>query len=90
MRGLLRNPLRIIKHPFIILGVSCDLIAAVLNIIALRFGELSVLTPISALTYIWACLFSVRILKERMTQRKWLGVSLIVVGVVLVTLGRAA
>ncbi len=90
VRALLRNPFSITRQYLVVIGVLFDVIAAMLNVVALRFGELSVLTPVTALTYVWACFFSVRLLNERMTRRKWAGVAFIVAGVVLVTLGRTA
>ncbi len=88
------NPIKLWKKPSLLLknwgvitGVSCDIISSIMNIVALRFGELSVLYPINSLTYVSSCLFAVRFLKEKMTLLKWSGVVLIVIGVVLVTRG---
>ncbi len=84
---LWKKPSLLLKNWGIITGVSCDIISSIMNIVALRFGELSVLYPINSLTYVSSCLFAVRFLKEKMTLLKWSGVVLIVIGVVLVTRG---
>jgi uncharacterized membrane protein len=60
-----------------VLGIS-------IFVFALKGGDLSVLYPISSLGYIWACFGSVRFLREKMNEIKWIGVVLIVVGVTLV------
>jgi uncharacterized membrane protein len=90
LKKLWAQPSLLLLNYWLFMGVGLDVLSAILNVIALKYGELSVLTPVTSLTYIWACLFSGIFLKERMTRRKWLGVALIVFGVVLVTLGMTA
>ncbi|MCL5267429.1 MAG: EamA family transporter [Bacteroidetes bacterium] len=60
-------------------------VAIFLFFFALKGGQLSVLTPIDSLTYIWTTLLSYYFLNERITARKVAGVALIVFGVVIVT-----
>lgn len=88
------NPFKLIRRPSLLLmnwgviaGIAMDILSASMNIVALRFGELSVLYPVNSLTYIWSCIFASAFLKEKMTRIKWTGVLLIVIGVVLVTAG---
>jgi multidrug transporter EmrE-like cation transporter len=57
-----------------------------LLVLALRYGELSVLYPIIALTYVWVSLLSVTLLGESMNPYKALGLAIIVCGVTI--LGR--
>lgn len=61
-------------------------LATVFFITALRAGDLSVLYPITALSYIWVEFLSVKVLKEKLNILKWFGISSIIFGVVLVTL----
>ncbi len=58
-------------------------LATLIYIGALRLGRLSVLAPITSLTYIWVAFLSVRFLGEEMNKFKWLGIFTIIVGVVL-------
>ncbi|MEA3254569.1 MAG: EamA family transporter [Candidatus Altiarchaeota archaeon] len=67
---------------FILYGIS-----SILYVIGLTGGELSVLYPTVATSYIWVCLLSVKYLKEEMNPWKWAGLALIVLGVGLVGLG---
>jgi multidrug transporter EmrE-like cation transporter len=62
-------------------GLSCYGISTGLLVLALRYGELSVLYPIIALTYVWVSILSVVLLGETMNAFKIAGLSLIVVGV---------
>ena len=68
-------------------GVSLYAIGTILFIPALKGGELSVLYPFIALTYIWVSLLSVKFLGEKMNRFKWLGIALIIIGVSLIGFG---
>lgn len=59
---------------------------AVLLIFALRDGELSILYPIIALTYVWVTILSVVFFNERINAFKAVGVLTVILGVAV--LGR--
>ena len=61
-------------------------LSTVFFIFALKRGDVSILYPITALTYIWVSLLSVKVLKEKMNKFKWMGIVLIMIGVVIITL----
>lgn len=58
--------------------------ATIVYLLALRRGELSVLYPIIATSYIWTALLAVYFLGEKMTFINWFGILFIVLGVGLV------
>ncbi|MEL4357144.1 MULTISPECIES: EamA family transporter [unclassified Luteococcus] len=60
------------------------LAAALINIWVLRHLDLSVVLPLTALTYVWTLLIARAFLGERLTWRKLAGVGLILLGVVLI------
>jgi uncharacterized membrane protein len=68
----------------IVLGIVMYGLASVLFIPALKFGDLSVLYPMLALTYVWTVFFSVKFLKEKMNAYKWIGLVLIIIGVTII------
>lgn len=68
-------------------GVSLYAIGTMLFIPALKGGDLSVLYPLVALTYIWVSLLSVKFLGERMNKLKWAGILLIIIGVSFIGAG---
>lgn len=68
-------------------GVALYGISTILFIPALRGGDLSVLYPFVALTYIWVSLLSVKFLGEKMNKLKWIGITLIIIGVSLIGVG---
>lgn len=79
----------IISNTPIILGLTLYLIGALLLVIALKKGELSILYPFLALSYVWVSLLSTRYLPvpEKMNFYKWLGVFIIIIGVTFIGIG---
>ena len=67
-------------------GLACYGISTILLVLALRYGELSVLYPIIALTYVWVSILSFGFLGESLNVFKILGLVFIVFGVAI--LGR--
>lgn len=70
------------------LGYAINAITAVLMILALRDGELSMLYPIIALTYVWVNIASVFFFNEKMNLWKVIGILLVICGVAW--MGRAS
>lgn len=81
------NPLDIITNPPLFVGYCLYGLSAVLLVLALRDGELSILYPVIALTYVWVTILSIWFFRESINIWKVAGVSLIVVGVAV--LGRS-
>lgn len=73
-------------NPRLLLGYSLYGINTVLLALALREGELSMLYPIIALTYVWVAGLSVLVFHEIMNPLRTVGVITIVLGVAV--LGR--
>ena len=77
----------LLNIPFI-LGLTFYGIGAILLIIALKYGELSVLFPFVSLSFVWVALLSALFLGEQITELKLLAVIAIITGIVLI--GRGA
>ncbi len=71
----------------LMLGVFMYFASAVIYIIALKNGDLTILYPMVATVYIWVSLLSLYVLKEKMNVYKWLGILAILVGVSFVGIG---
>lgn len=67
------------------MGAGLYLMAAVLNIYVLHYMDYSVVLPLTSMTYVWTMIFSYAILKENMTNKKFIGVLLVVFGALFVT-----
>ncbi len=68
------------------LAVFIYIISVILFVYGLKLAEVSVLYPLTSLSYIWVIIFSVLILKEKMNLNKWLGVIFIITGVIIMTI----
>jgi uncharacterized membrane protein len=75
------NPIKLLKNYTLIGGLVLYGLATILFVPALKGGNLSVLYPLVSLSYVWTCLLSIKMLGEKMSTLKWLGIILIIVGV---------
>jgi uncharacterized membrane protein len=79
-------PLVLIRNYQLIAGYTLYGMNTIMLVLALREGELSMLYPIIALTYVWVTLLSYLLLGETPNLFKNVGIAIIVVGVAV--LGR--
>ena len=77
----------LIRNTPLIGGLIIYVLGTVAYIIALRGGELSLLYPLVSTQYVWICIFSQKLLGEKMNKWKWLGITLILIGVSFIGLG---
>lgn len=69
------------------LGVALFLLSSYFFVLGVKHGELSVLYPLVALSYIWALLWSRIFFKEPFTRPKFYGLALILVGIAFIGIG---
>ncbi|MEM2822397.1 MAG: EamA family transporter [Candidatus Pacearchaeota archaeon] len=79
------NPLTWIKNPFFIFGIIIYAVSAVLFVWSLKNGNLSILYPLIATSYIWTTILAAKILHEPFPPLKWLGIALIIIGIIIIT-----
>jgi len=72
---------QMIASPPLVSGYALYGISTILLVLALRKGQLSVLYPVIALTYVWVTGLSVVFFRESLNPYKLAGVALIVLGV---------
>jgi hypothetical protein len=71
----------------LIVGGILYLISSVMMIIAFKGGEISVLYPLIALSYVWVGILSQVLLGDIMSPLKWAGVAFIIGGVSFIGFG---
>lgn len=71
---------------FFIAGSVCYVLSALLTVYVLRTEDLSTIFPLTALKYVIVLVLSSMFLKEKITSGKLIGTTLIVMGIILVTL----
>ena len=81
------NLMSLISNWNIFLGLLLYGIGAVLLIIALRGGEVTILYPIIASSYIWVALGSGYFFREIINSMRWVGIIFIMMGIILVNFG---
>jgi|TARA_B100001964_G_scaffold228947_1_gene280698 undecaprenyl phosphate-alpha-L-ara4N flippase subunit ArnE len=79
--------LSIITNVNIIAGILLYAVGGILLIISFRGGEVSVLYPIFATSYIWVSFLSIYFLGEVMNIFKWTGIFVIIAGIILIGYG---
>ena len=77
----------LLKNYYLIGGILLYIVGGALIIISFRGGEVSVLYPIIATSYIWVSLLSVKFLGEIMNKFKWVGIASIIMGIILIGYG---
>ncbi len=75
------------KVLWIALGLALYGVGAVLLVIALKGGDLSVLYPIIATSYVWVTVAAFFLFQEPLNFWKWIGVFSILLGVSLIGRG---
>jgi len=80
------QPMALLTNVPLISGYALYGINTLMLVVALKDGELSMLYPIIALTYVWVTLLSYVVLDEKANVFKNVGIGTIVVGVAV--LGR--
>ena len=74
---------RILTTPSLFIGYSLYALSTVLLVLALRHGELSLLYPVIALTFVWVTILSVLIFHDSMNPFRLAGIAIIVSGVAI-------
>jgi drug/metabolite transporter (DMT)-like permease len=82
------NKIKLLLSPFFYLGGVMYVIAALGNIYLLQKLPYAIVLPLGSITYIWTMFLSNRLLGEKITKRKILGMIIIIAGVTLVAYGK--
>ncbi|MFB3826676.1 MAG: EamA family transporter [Bryobacteraceae bacterium] len=85
--GLAGVVIGMLTDPRLFTGYALYALSTLLLILALKDGELSLLYPVIALTYVWVTALSFILFRETVNPHKIAGIAIIVAGVVV--LGRS-
>jgi uncharacterized membrane protein len=72
---------------FLILGIITYAVGAIIMVLALKKGDLSLVYPLVSLSFVWVSLLSVAFVGESLALLQWLGILLIISGVSFVSWG---
>ena len=77
----------ILTNYYIVGGILLYVVSGVLLIISFRGGEVSVLYPIIATSYVWVSFLSIKFLGETMNNFRWIGITSIIAGIISIGYG---
>ncbi|NIA04086.1 MAG: EamA family transporter [Nitrospiraceae bacterium] len=77
----------IFKNKYVLWGIILYGLSTLTFVPALKYSDLLVVYPFVATSYIWALIFSIFLLKEKVTKSKIIGIIAIIIGVILVAIG---
>jgi len=80
--------LKLIRIPRVWLGFLFSIISFIIWLVVLTKAELGLAFSIDSMRYILIALASMVFLKERINLIRWLGIFCVVLGIILVTIGR--
>lgn len=83
----LDDPWALLSNYYLLGGMALYAVGAVLLIVALRHGNVSLLYPIIATSYVWVTLLSKYIFGESIEALRWLGVFSIILGISFIAFG---
>ncbi len=84
---LARTALGAITNAPLMSGLCLYGLSAILLVLALRHGDLSMIYPVIALTFVWVTILSAVVVGETMSLYKVAGIGMIVLGVAVLGLG---
>ena len=67
--------------------LTLAILGAFIMITAFKGGEVSVLYPIIATSYIWVSLMSAYFFKENLNLFRWIGIFVIISGIIFISVG---
>lgn len=85
-RGILRILHYIVTHKLVVVGILCNAISFLSFVALLSTAELSFAVPATAMSYIFKTILARWFLEERIRWRRWAGIALITLGVVLISM----
>lgn len=78
---------RVLTNPYVVMGTLLNAVFYFLFLAALSWTELTVALPLTALEYGFASVLAVLILDEAVPPLRWIGIVLVILGVIAITLG---
>jgi multidrug transporter EmrE-like cation transporter len=87
---MLHAALAMLLTPWLFSGYALYGVSTVLLVLALRHGQLSLLYPVFAMTYVWVTILSVVVFHDSMNAFKLAGIATIVGGIAVLGRGKSA
>ena len=83
---IIQTFVRVLTTPLVIIGLACYAVSAMFWLVVLSRADLNHAYPLLAMTYVLVPLASKFVLHETVPPRRWFGIAVVVVGVILVSM----
>jgi ceramide glucosyltransferase len=87
-KALIRSLGRMIRSPYLFGGLACLAVAFFSFISLLSYADLSFVAPLTAVSYITNTMGAQFFLKERISRSRWMGTTLVALGVAVISLDK--
>jgi drug/metabolite transporter (DMT)-like permease len=74
-------------NPYVIFGTILNAAFYFLFLAALSWTDVTVALPMTAIEYVFAAVLAIALLKEIVSPVRWVGISLVIIGVILIARG---
>lgn len=74
-------------NPYVIVGTILNTVFYVLFLATLSWTGVTVALPMTAIEYVFAIFLAVMILREQVPTIRWIGIALVIIGVILIARG---
>jgi len=74
-------------NPYVIFGTILNAAFYFLFLAALSWTDVTVALPMTAIEYVFAAVLAIALLKEIVSPVRWIGIALVVIGVILIARG---
>ena len=88
IHGMIPTVVRIFTNPLLFTGYALLGLSSILLVLALRKGQLSMLQPVIALTFVWVAILSKFLFHETLSPMRIAGIATVVFGVGLLGFGQ--
>jgi drug/metabolite transporter (DMT)-like permease len=87
IRQILINVFKVFKNPFIIMGIFFYATSSLMWLFAMTRLDISFMYPLVSLSYLFTTIFAIMFLNEKVKSKRWVGLTLIILGAVLMMFG---
>jgi drug/metabolite transporter (DMT)-like permease len=81
----IKGNLKKILNKYFVIAAILQLLGWLIFITAISRYEVSVITPVLAMTYVFTAFYASIVLKERLTKKEVIGIIVIILGVIILT-----
>ena len=87
IREVVRNIFRVFTNPFILMGILFYAASSIMWLFAMTRLDISFMYPLVSLSYLFTTVFAILFLNEKVGAKRWAGLTLIIMGALMMMFG---